>query len=56
LPISTDDTIAVADLPVFKDHGDPFDRLIVTQCRRHNLALISSDNKFDRYGINRIWS
>lgn len=56
LPITTDDTLAVADLPVFKEHKDPFDRLIITQCLRHDLTLISSDDKFDRYGVTRIWS
>lgn len=56
LPITADDTIAVADLPTFKDHGDPFDRLIAVQCLRHDLTLISIDDKFDRYGVRRVWS
>ncbi len=36
-------------------HGDPFDRLLVAQCQTENLALVSRDPMFDRYGIKRVW-
>lgn len=36
-------------------HRDPFDRLIISQSIEENIPVISSDDKFDRYGIKRIW-
>ncbi|MDE0051313.1 MAG: type II toxin-antitoxin system VapC family toxin [Rhodospirillales bacterium] len=36
-------------------HGDPFDRLLVAQALRHDLAIVSADAQFDRYGVNRLW-
>ena len=42
-------------LPRYKDHGDPFDRLIICQAMYEHLPLITSDGKMDRYGVNIIW-
>ena len=42
-------------LPTFKDHGDPFDRLIISQAMDLNLPIITSDQKFARYPIKIIW-
>lgn len=36
-------------------HRDPFDRLIISQAIEENIPIISSDNRFDQYEINRIW-
>lgn len=36
-------------------HRDPFDRLIVSQALAEEMILISSDEMFDAYGVNRIW-
>ena len=36
-------------------HGDPFDRLIACQAINQKLKLISKDNIFDTYGVDRIW-
>lgn len=53
LPVDFLDVVAVQALePV---HGDPFDRIQVTQARRLNLEIISSDPVFDRYGLKRHW-
>jgi PIN domain nuclease of toxin-antitoxin system len=37
-------------------HGDPFDRLLIAQAMVENLAVVSIDEVFDRYKVNRIWS
>lgn len=36
-------------------HRYPFDRLIISQSLVEVIPVISSDNIFDRYGVNRIW-
>ena len=36
-------------------HQDPFDRIIIAQALIRNLAIISNERVFDRYGVNRIW-
>ena len=36
-------------------HRDPFDRMLIAQCQCEDLAIISRDNVFDRYGVRRIW-
>lgn len=36
-------------------HRDPFDRLLALQATVEGLAIISSDEQFDRYGVRRIW-
>jgi PIN domain nuclease of toxin-antitoxin system len=43
----------VARLP--RRHGDPFDRLLVSQALSENMPLVSQDSAFDDYGIKRIW-
>ncbi len=36
-------------------HGDPFDRLLISQARHLGLTIISSDDIFDQYRVKRIW-
>ena len=36
-------------------HSDPFDRLLISQSKLENLALLSSDENFQEYGVRRIW-
>ena len=45
----------VRTLPRFSDHGDPFDRLILCQAISDNLPVVTSDSKFERYGVSVIW-
>ena len=53
LGITAQHTQVVAGLPFH--HRDPFDRLLVAQCRVEGLALVSADHAFDAYGVQRIW-
>jgi len=41
------------DIPLH--HRDPFDRLIISQAIVEELSVISSDDKFSLYEIQRIW-
>jgi PIN domain nuclease of toxin-antitoxin system len=36
-------------------HRDPFDRLLVAQALDLRVPIISRDDKFDLYGVRRIW-
>ena len=45
----------IHSLPRYKDHGDPFDRLIICQALSEKLPLITSDGKMSRYGVQVIW-
>jgi len=53
LPISVRDAEHAGRLP--GPHRDPFDRMLVAQAVSRGMALVSRDEAFDRYGVNRIW-
>ena len=36
-------------------HRDPFDRLLVAQAMSRDLAIVSADPVFRRYGVQRLW-
>ena len=44
---------AVATLPAH--HRDPFDRMLIAQARLERVALLSADEEFDAYEVDRIW-
>lgn len=50
LDIKNEHLLAVAALPVFDDHRDPFDRLLVAQSQTEPLVLLTADSKLARYG------
>ena len=53
LAISVADAERAGRLP--GHHGDPFDRMLIAQALGHDLAIVSVDAAFDRYGVNRLW-
>jgi PIN domain nuclease of toxin-antitoxin system len=53
LPVSLEHVAAVRDLPFH--HRDPFDRMIAAQARHENVAVVTSDAVFTRYGVKRVW-
>ena len=53
LAVSLEHVSGVADLPFH--HGDPFDRLLAAQARYDQLAVVSSDPTFTKYGVKRVW-
>jgi PIN domain nuclease of toxin-antitoxin system len=42
-------------MPIKNHHRDPFDRLLVSQCKADGLALCSADQTFKNYDIQLIW-
>jgi PIN domain nuclease of toxin-antitoxin system len=53
VPITLDAADVQATLPMH--HRDPFDRLMIAQAIVQGLEVVSEDQAFDAYGINRIW-
>ncbi len=53
LPIEVPHLSVVAKLPLH--HRDPFDRLIIAQALAEGLPVITVDEVFDDYGVQRIW-
>ncbi len=50
LPMENAHILMIAALPVFVDHKDPFDRLLVAQSLSEPLILLTADAKLARYG------
>ncbi|MEQ5844302.1 MULTISPECIES: type II toxin-antitoxin system VapC family toxin [Paraburkholderia] len=49
LPVDGSHTEAVASLPAYPDHADPFDRLMVAQALQEGVPLLTADPKLWRY-------
>ncbi len=59
VPTNNSHLRALIDLPLYDDHRDPNDRLIVAQAIADRIPLISSDHKFtkyERYGLEFIYN
>ncbi len=53
LPIDLTHIYALSDLSPY--HRDPFDRLLIAQSTSEEMPVISIDDKFDVYGVQRLW-
>ena len=53
LPILPQHAAVLTDLPFH--HRDPFDRLMIAQAMAEGLPIVSIDEVFDHYPIQRIW-
>ena len=55
IPVNVDQFEETVNLPLIKDHGDPFDRLIISVAKMNDLTIISTDSKMmqykDEYGV-----
>lgn len=54
LPIAFAHAEAVASLP--QHHSDPFDRMLVVQCRSEGLTLVTNDRRLAAYDVDIIWA
>jgi len=52
-PIEARHVYGVFALP--DHHRDPFDRLLVAQCRAEGLPLVASDRLLRRYAVEILW-
>jgi PIN domain nuclease of toxin-antitoxin system len=53
LPISLEHALRAGRLTA--EHKDPFDRMLAAQAIHEDLALISSDEQLDVFGVRREW-
>ena len=52
LPIQHSHALRVASLP--KHHRDPFDRLIIAQAELEGVPVLTTDDQFEMYAIERL--
>lgn len=52
-------SITFADTQIYKNlplhHGDPFDRMLISQAMTNNLVIIGCDRAFDNYPVQMLW-
>lgn len=53
LPIDEESALHVAKLPHL--HGDPFDRMLVSQAIVHGLTIVTPDPRIAEYPARTIW-
>ena len=53
LRVEVDHLAELMNLPYH--HRDPFDRLLIAQCRSDDLSLVTCDAAFGAYEVRRIW-
>lgn len=53
LPVTLDHAERAGALP--GPHRDPFDRMLIAQAQAEGVPILSADDVFDHYGVNRHW-
>ena len=53
LHIEPKHTSLITTMPLH--HKDPFDRLLAAQAIAESIAIVSVDEQFDEYGVQRLW-
>ena len=53
LPLSLSHIYALSNLP--NHHRDPFDCILIAQSIDEDLQILGIDEKFDAYGVKRLW-
>lgn len=59
VPVTVQNLQTYSTLPLFDEHRDPNDRLIIAQAISDKIALVSSDRKFymyDNYGLEFVFN
>ena len=46
--------LALGELPVFSDHRDPFDHLLIAQAISEGFSFMSDDVNVGRYAVRRV--
>ncbi len=54
VPVDKEHLKKFAELPLYDDHKDPGDRIIIAQAIADHVSLVSSDRKFNRYEKNSL--
>lgn len=56
LPIKLLHGEKAGQLPIFNNHKDPFDRMLIAQAQSEGLTLITNDTKFRPYEVSILWA
>ena len=51
--LEASDCRLMEELPLH--HRDPFDRLMISQALRRRIGVLSRDDQWDAYGVERVW-
>ena len=54
LPIKFAHLDELSRLPMFENHRDPFDRMLIAQAISEDVSIVSSDMRFDAYKRLRV--
>ena len=54
LPIEVHHTEVLTGMP-YREHRNPFDRLLVAQVTAERIAVVNADKRLEQYGVQRIW-
>lgn len=54
LPIEISHALEIEKLPLYQDHKDPFDRMLISQAKAEDVTLITADPKMWQYPISCI--
>jgi len=49
LPIANEHIFSYQNLPLYEQHRDPFDRLLIATAIQENMTIITADEKFKLY-------
>jgi PIN domain nuclease of toxin-antitoxin system len=49
LPLELDACVLAAELPAI--HNDPCDRFIIATAKLNDLAVVTGDDNFEKYGV-----
>lgn len=58
LKVEPKNTVSYLNLPLFKNHRDPFDRMLIATAIERSFVLLSRDDKmpqYDKSGLLHIW-
>jgi PIN domain nuclease of toxin-antitoxin system len=58
IDMQENETITFHELPLKKNHKDPFDRMLIWQAITKNMTILSKDTLFEQYkkdGLKLIW-
>jgi len=55
LPLELLHLRALGEIAAFRDHTDPFDRMLIAQARAEGLRIVTADEQFSRYDVEVVW-
>lgn len=53
LPVDPEHIFNLSQIP--KHHGDPFDRILISQAIVEDMTIVTADRRFSDYDVKRLW-